>query len=121
MLYQKTENAFLSVLDKTENGTFTFENPDGKIYDFAGKHAGPHGHLKLRAPDVLWNMTIGGDTALAGDYRTGKWDSDDISALVDFAFRNEETMRPFSPYIDHKILKPLLKKRFSIFFSPFLF
>ena len=95
MLYQKTENAFLSVLDKTENGTFTFENPDGKIYDFAGKHAGPHGHLKLRAPDVLWNMTIGGDTALAGDYRTGKWDSDDISALVDFAFRNEEAMRPF--------------------------
>ena len=79
MLYQKTENAFLSVLDKTENGTFTFENPGGKIYDFAGKHAGPHGHLKLHAPDVLWNMAIGGDTALAGDYRTGKWDREDSS------------------------------------------
>jgi cyclopropane-fatty-acyl-phospholipid synthase len=40
-------------------------------------------------------MAIGGDTALAGDYRAGKWESDDIASLVDFAFRNEEAMRPF--------------------------
>lgn len=95
MLYRKTEKMFLSVLDKTGTGTFTFENPHGKIYEFAGKFPGPHGHLKLHAADVLWNMALGGDTALAGDYRAGKWDSDDIASLVDFAFRNEEAMRPF--------------------------
>jgi cyclopropane-fatty-acyl-phospholipid synthase len=95
MLYQKTEKMFLSVLDRTDTGTFTFENQDGRIFEFAGKFPGPHGHLKIHTPDVLWNMAIGGDTALAGDYRAGKWDSDNISELVDFAFRNEEAMRPF--------------------------
>ena len=95
MLYQKTEKMFLSILDRTDTGTFTFENHDGKIFEFAGKYPGPHGHLKTHAPDVLWNMAIGGDTAMAGDYREGKWDCDDIASLVDFAFRNEEAMRPF--------------------------
>lgn len=95
MLYQKTEKALLSVLDKAETGSFTFENHQGRIYEFAGRHPGPHGHLKLHAPEVLWNMAVGGDTAMAGDYRLGKWDSDDIAALVDFAFRNEEAVRPF--------------------------
>ena len=95
MLHQKMEKAFLAVLDRTGTGRFTFETHDGRTYDFAGKHPGPHGHLKLHAPGVLWNMAIGGDTALAGDYRAGKWDSNDIASLVDFAFRNEEAMRPF--------------------------
>ena len=95
MLYKKIEKSFLSVIAKTETGTFTFENQDGKRWDFSGNNPGPHGHLKIHAADVLWNMAIGGDMSLAGDYREGKWDSDDIASLVDFAFRNEEVMRPF--------------------------
>lgn len=95
MLYQKTEKAFLSVLDRAETGTFTFENHQGRIYEFAGPNPGPPGHLKLHAPEVLWNMAVGGDIAMAGDYRLGKWDSGDIAALVDFGFRNEEAVRPF--------------------------
>ncbi|CAN0553554.1 unnamed protein product, partial [Laminaria digitata] len=75
--------------------TLTAENQDGKTWTFGGQKAGPLGHLKVHQADVLWNMAIGGDTALAGDYRNGKWESDNISALVDFAFRNEEAMRPF--------------------------
>ena len=95
MLYKKIEKSFLSVLERTDTGTFTFENQDGKTWTFGGRHPGPHGHLKVHDADVLWNMAIGGDTALAGDYRNGKWESNDIAALVDFAFRNEEAMRPF--------------------------
>ena len=37
-------------------------------------------------------MAIGGDTAFARDYQAGKWDSDDIGALVDFAFRNDDAL-----------------------------
>lgn len=95
MLCEKIEKRFLSVVEKAEIGSFTFENQDGKRWDFGGRTPGPHGHLKIHSEDVLWNMAIGGDTALAGDYREGKWDSDDIASLVDFAFRNEEVMRPF--------------------------
>ena len=95
MFHERIEKSFLTVLEKTETGTFTYENQDGKIWTFGGRHPGPHGHLKVHFADVLWNMAIGGDTALAGDYRAGKWESDDIASLVDFAFRNEEAMRPF--------------------------
>lgn len=95
MLYKKIEQSFLKVLERTDTGTFTYENQDGKSWSFEGRYPGPHGHLKVHESDVLWNMAIGGDTALAGDYRNGKWESNDISALVDFAFRNEEAMRPF--------------------------
>ena len=95
MFYERIEKAFLNVLESTETGSFTYENQDGKIWTFGGRDPGPHGHLKVHFADVLWNMAIGGDTALAGDYRAGKWESDDIASLVDFAFRNEEAMRPF--------------------------
>ena len=95
MLFKKIEKSFLTVLERTETGHFTYENQDGRIWTFGGRNPGPHGHLKVHYPDVLWNMVIGGDTALAGDYRNGKWESDDIASLVDFAFRNEEVMRPF--------------------------
>ena len=37
-------------------------------------------------------MAIGGDTAFARDYQAGKWDSEDIGALVDFAFRNDDAL-----------------------------
>lgn len=95
MLYKKIEKSFLTVLERADTGTFTYENQDGKSWTFGGVNPGPHGHFRVHSSDVLWNMAIGGDTALAGDYREGKWESDDIASLVDFAFRNEEAMRPF--------------------------
>ena len=60
---------------------------------------GPAAHLCIHAPDVLWNMAIGGDTAFARDYQAGKWDSDDIGALVDFAFRNDDALGSLFPAI----------------------
>lgn len=95
MFYKKIEKILLSTLEKIDTGTFTYENHLGQSWSFAGKNPGPHANLKTYSPDVMWNMAIGGDTALAGDYRLGKWDCDDVAALVDFAFRNEEALRPF--------------------------
>jgi cyclopropane-fatty-acyl-phospholipid synthase len=122
MFYEKTEKAFLNALEKAAQGSFTFENHQGRTYAIAGKNPGPHAHLKLHTPEVLWNMAAGGDTAMADDYRVGKWDSDDIAALVDFGFRNEEAVRPFVAGSSYKrvlasfaaLLKPNTRRRSKV-------
>ena len=92
MLYKKTDETVLKTLEAIEFGSIRIELHDGRSYDFVGNAPGPAAHLCIHAADVLWNMAIGGDTAFARDYQAGKWDSDDISALVDFAFRNDDAL-----------------------------
>ena len=92
MLYKKTDETVLKTLEAIEFGSIRIELHDGRSYDFVGRAPGPAAHLCIHAPDVLWNMAIGGDTAFARDYQAGKWDSDDIGALVDFAFRNDDAL-----------------------------
>ena len=92
MLYKKTDETVLKTLEAIEFGSIRIELHNGRSYDFVGRAPGPAAHLCIHAPDVLWNMAIGGDTAFARDYQAGKWDSDDIGALVDFAFRNDDAL-----------------------------
>lgn len=92
MLYKKTDTTVLKTLESIEHGSIRITLHDGRTYRFEGKHPGPAADLTIHTPDVLWNMAVGGDTAFARDYQAGKWDSDDIAALVDFAFRNDAAL-----------------------------
>ena len=89
MLYRKTDDSVLKTLENIAYGSIRISLHDGRRYEFSGAAEGPAAHLEIHSPDVLWNMAVGGDTAFARDYQAGKWDSDDIGALVDFAFRND--------------------------------
>ena len=92
MLYRKTDDTVLKTLENIAYGSIRISLHDGRRYEFSGAAEGPAAHLEIHSPDVLWNMAVGGDTAFARDYQAGKWDSDDIGALVDFAFRNDEAL-----------------------------
>ena len=92
MLYRKTDDTVLKALGEIEFGSIRIELHDGRSFDFTGPEPGPAAHLQIYTPDVLWNMAVGADTAFARDYQSGKWDSDDVAALVEFAFRNERVL-----------------------------
>ena len=92
MLYKKTDESVLKSLENIDCGSIRIELHDGRGHDFAGDAPGPAAHLRIHTPDVLFNMAVGGDTAFARDHQAGKWDSDDIGALVEFAFRNEAAL-----------------------------
>ena len=92
MLYKRTDDTVLKTLETIDFGSIRITLHDGRTYRFQGKDSGPMADLSIHAPDVLWNMAVGGDTAFARDYQAGKWDSDDIASLVDFAFRNDAAL-----------------------------
>ena len=92
MLYTKTDDMVLKSLEKIGHGSLRIVLHDGRAYDFSSGAAGPTAHLHLHSPDVLFNMAVGGDTAFARDHQAGKWDSEDIGALVEFAFRNDAAL-----------------------------
>lgn len=92
MLYKRTDDTVLKTLETIDFGSIRITLHDGRTYRFQGKDPGPIADLSIHAPDVLWNMAVGGDTAFARDYQAGKWDSDDIASLVDFAFRNDAAL-----------------------------
>ena len=92
MLHKNTDEMVLKSLERIEYGSIRIILHDGCSYDFSGSLSGPKAHLDIHSPDVLCNMAVGGDAAFARDHQAGKWDSDDIGALVEFAFRNEAAL-----------------------------
>ena len=92
MLYKKTDDTVLKLLEKISCGSISIELHDGRIFEFCAPQKGPSAKLRINTPDVLWNMAVGGDAAFARDYKAGKWDCEDIAVLVDFAFRNDKAL-----------------------------
>lgn len=92
MLYKKTDDTVLKLLEKISCGSISIVLHDNRTFEFCAPKKGPAAQLRINAPDVLWNMAVGGDAAFARDYRAGKWDSEDIAVLVDFAFRNDNAL-----------------------------
>ena len=92
MLYKKTDDTVLKLLEKISCGSISIELHDNRTFEFCAPRKGPAAQLRINSPDVLWNMAVAGDAAFARDYRAGKWDSEDIAVLVDFAFRNDNAL-----------------------------
>ena len=92
MIYGKADRTLLTALEGIEAGSIELRLHDGKTHAFEAPNPGPRARLDIHRPDVIWNMAVGGDIAFARDYQAGKWDSPDIGALVDFAFRNDAAL-----------------------------
>ncbi|MEM7046136.1 MAG: cyclopropane-fatty-acyl-phospholipid synthase family protein [Pseudomonadota bacterium] len=82
-------------LDAIEFGKAEVNMPDGTCYAFAGRQDGPTARMHLHDLSVLVGMMMGGNIALANDYRAGKWDSPNLPALIEFGLRNSHVLNRF--------------------------
>ena len=72
MLYKKTDDTVLKLLEKISCGSMSIELHDNRTFEFCAPKKGPAAQLRINSPDVLWNMAVAGDAAFARDYRAGK-------------------------------------------------
>ena len=84
----------LRMLRRIENGELSLKLPDGRLYTF--------GHLKSRNSikadiqifkwEVLMNLIRKGDIGFGEDYIHGKWDTNNLHALLQLAVRNRDVL-----------------------------
>ncbi|MEM6781357.1 MAG: cyclopropane-fatty-acyl-phospholipid synthase family protein, partial [Pseudomonadota bacterium] len=89
MLAQRVTDKILKKLDGLESGSLELTTPDGKQWNFQGKHPGANANIKLHDWNVVKNMAISGDIGFADDYRSGNWESDDLESLTMLALENK--------------------------------
>jgi cyclopropane-fatty-acyl-phospholipid synthase len=77
-------------LDNIESGALNITTPDGKTRTFGGKEDGEDADMVLHDWKVIPNFMLKGDIGLAEDYRTGKWESDDLVSLATLALKNRD-------------------------------
>lgn len=92
MLAKTTAQQFFKRLDSIESGRLTLTTPDGKTRTFEGKSPGEEAHLEMHDWDVFSNMIRKGDVGFAEDYRAGKWETNNLSALTTLGLRNRTAM-----------------------------
>ena len=89
-MWRKTvTDRFLKTVEHIEYGSFECHLPDGKRYQFAGKHPGAHGHLRIHDWRVIPAFSAKGDIGLAETYRDGLWESDNLTDLLTVGVQNE--------------------------------
>ena len=59
-----------------------------------GPRSGPSARLTLNHWRAVRRLLIGGDIGFAESYMDGDWSSPDLTALIELAARNHETMMP---------------------------
>lgn len=93
MINKTAAEQLLKRLDQLSWGTLTVITPDGQARTFGGRNNAEH-HAKIVVHDwrVFTNLMRKGDIGFADDYRLGKWDTDDISRLVELGLRNQSAM-----------------------------
>ncbi len=93
MINKAAAEQLLKRLNQLSWGTLTITTPDGKVRSFGGHEAANHqANLVVHDWSVFTNMMRKGDIGFAEDYRAGKWDTDDINALVELGLRNQSAM-----------------------------
>lgn len=75
-------------------GQLLIHTPSGEVIQFTGPHPGPSGNLVLHRWRAVWRLLAGGDVGFAGSYMNGDWSTPDLTALIELAARNHETMMP---------------------------
>ena len=92
MLAQITSDKLFRRLDKIQSGSLAITTPDGKTRVFGGKADGENASIELHDWSVVKNMASKGDVGLADDYRSGKWDSDDLVSLTSLGIVNKREL-----------------------------
>lgn len=92
MLAEKISNQLFKRLDSIETGSLKIITPDGKERQFEGRHKGESATLEFYDWNVITNMIRKGDIGFADDYRAGKWETDNLTALTTLGLANRTAM-----------------------------
>ena len=106
MLIRYAKDELFKRFDKIESGRIRLLTPDGHERVFEGKKPGKTIDLSISDWSVVSNVARRGNIGLAQDYKDGKWDTNDISALVQLSIENKRALKGF-------ILGQTLFRRFS--------
>jgi len=92
MLAQIASEKLFRRLDNIESGQLEITTPDGKTRTFEGKSKGDHASIQLHDWRVISNIIRKGDIGFAEDYRAGKWETNDITALITLGLINKKAL-----------------------------
>lgn len=112
MIAKYAADELLKQFDRLETGRLRLITPDGKQRIFEGKIPGRAVNLAIRDWSVISNMACRGNIALAEDYRQGKWDADDLSALVQLGIQNKAALKGF--IVGHELFRRLSSLRYLL-------
>lgn len=93
MLAQYAANQVFKRFDSLHTGRLILNTPDGRTRTFEGRNAGPTVNLSIYDWNVLINVVRRGNVGLADDYRAGKWETDDLAALVQLGLANQTALK----------------------------
>ncbi|QVL45704.1 MAG: class I SAM-dependent methyltransferase [Methylophilaceae bacterium] len=94
MINKTASEQLLKRLEQLSWGTLTLTTPDGKVRTFTGQECvDHHAHLVVHDWSVITHLIRKGDIGFADDYRSGKWDTDDINKLVQLGLNNQMAMQ----------------------------
>jgi len=92
MFAQMASDQFFKRLDSIESGKLVLTTPDGKTRTFEGRTEGEHASIELHDWSVITNLVRKGDIGFADDYRAGRWETNDLTALTTLGLRNRKAM-----------------------------
>jgi cyclopropane-fatty-acyl-phospholipid synthase len=79
---------------QVEHGQLLIRMPSGEAIHCTGPRPGPSGTLVLHRWRTVRRLLIGGDIGFAEAYMDGDWSTPNLTALIELAARNHETMMP---------------------------
>jgi cyclopropane-fatty-acyl-phospholipid synthase len=95
MLAKYAADELLKRFDHLETGRIRLSTPDGRQREFEGKMPGRVVDLDIKDWRVISNVARYGNIGLAQDYKDGKWDSSDLSGLVQLGIENKVALKGF--------------------------
>ena len=84
----------LHLARQVERGHLSIQLPSGEVLHCDGPHPGPNGRLVLKNWRAVRRMVLAGDIGFAEAYMDGDWTTPDLTALIELAARNHDTMIP---------------------------
>ena len=79
---------------QVDRGQIVIQTPSGEAIHCMGTRPGPTARLNLRRWRAVWRLLMGGDIGFAEAYMDGDWSTPDLTALIELAALNHETMKP---------------------------
>jgi cyclopropane-fatty-acyl-phospholipid synthase len=95
MLAKFAADSLYRQFDRLETGSIRLMTPDGKSRVFEGKNPGHTVDLNIKDWSVISNVARKGNIGLAQDYRAGKWESNNLSALIQLGIQNKNSLQGF--------------------------
>jgi cyclopropane-fatty-acyl-phospholipid synthase len=81
-------NLVLSLFDKINTGSLTFQLPDGSTRHFGDKNSPYQAQMTIHDYRFFKDAVLGGDVGLGEAYMKGLWDTDDIPLLFSVLIKN---------------------------------